>query len=621
MVHLLEQAAKQAQGRRAVAIAPLLIQLRTAGVNQLNRLSTNLRQFPARLRVASNAWINSFNARGGLPGALRRLPGALRNAARQFRNLAQNARQAARALVVYAFTSRLAVAASQGLVNGVTRMAPLLATFAGKAALAAAALLPLAGTIGNLIPLVMLIVPAAATAGLAVLGLKLAFGGMKEALDAGLSGDVEEFEKALKKLAPQAADTVRALVKIRDQWKGTAKGFQGRVFEGAASELLALSNFIKPIADRWLPRLALRFAEVRNQLANGLANFAADGRLEGVWRNLHVALSDLLDVVSPLGRAFGDILQVAAPRFAEVAGHIKDAAKAFSEWIRGARDSGKLGEWLDKAMTTFGKLKDIVVNLSTAMAGIFKASSGGGDSMLDSFVAWTKDLSDWVNSGDGQRLIKIFSDVFSVISNSAPVFSLLLDAINFCVGAFKMLGIVAAAVWGGLVQLVKNAITLILEQLGYIVNGAAAAFGWIPGIGDKLRAAENKFNEWRDNVNNSLNGIQKTVDITVVYRAVRIGPHMVSGSQQSGTYSSGIGGRASGGPVNKGQSVWVGERGPELVSFGQSGMVHNAQASRRMAEGGSSGGGMSWSGSMSGLDAMFFRWLQEAIRTGKLKLA
>lgn len=44
----------------------------------------------------------------------------------------------------------------------------------------------------------------------------------------------------------------------------------------------------------------------------------------------------------------------------------------------------------------------------------------------------------------------------------------------------------------------------------------------------------------------------------------------------------GIGGRASGGPVKKGQTFWVGERGPELVTFSRDGWVHDAQKSKRM---------------------------------------
>lgn len=43
--------------------------------------------------------------------------------------------------------------------------------------------------------------------------------------------------------------------------------------------------------------------------------------------------------------------------------------------------------------------------------------------------------------------------------------------------------------------------------------------------------------------------------------------------------------RASGGPVVAGQSYWVGEKGPELVTFGQSGYVHDAASSARMSAG------------------------------------
>lgn len=43
--------------------------------------------------------------------------------------------------------------------------------------------------------------------------------------------------------------------------------------------------------------------------------------------------------------------------------------------------------------------------------------------------------------------------------------------------------------------------------------------------------------------------------------------------------------RASGGPVVPGQPYWVGEKGPELVTFGRSGYVHDASSSARMGSG------------------------------------
>jgi hypothetical protein len=52
------------------------------------------------------------------------------------------------------------------------------------------------------------------------------------------------------------------------------------------------------------------------------------------------------------------------------------------------------------------------------------------------------------------------------------------------------------------------------------------------------------------------------------------------------------GGRATGGPVTAGLTYLVGERGPELVTFGKDGYVHNNAATQAMLSG-SSGGGSS----------------------------
>jgi hypothetical protein len=56
-----------------------------------------------------------------------------------------------------------------------------------------------------------------------------------------------------------------------------------------------------------------------------------------------------------------------------------------------------------------------------------------------------------------------------------------------------------------------------LNVLGFFIQGAAAAFGWIPGIGPKLQAAAIAFDQFRDKVNNALGGIHdQTVAINVV---------------------------------------------------------------------------------------------------------
>lgn len=66
-----------------------------------------------------------------------------------------------------------------------------------------------------------------------------------------------------------------------------------------------------------------------------------------------------------------------------------------------------------------------------------------------------------------------------------------------------------------LIEGFQYAVGFVLSQLGLIINAAATAFGWIPGIGGKLKSAASQFDTFRDNVNRSLDGIQKNLEIKV----------------------------------------------------------------------------------------------------------
>jgi hypothetical protein len=57
-----------------------------------------------------------------------------------------------------------------------------------------------------------------------------------------------------------------------------------------------------------------------------------------------------------------------------------------------------------------------------------------------------------------------------------------------------------------------------------------------------------------------------------------------------------VSGRAVGGDVKAGKSYMVGEQGPELVTFGSDGYVHDTQSTRAMLSGASGGSAGSWGG-------------------------
>lgn len=127
-----------------------------------------------------------------------------------------------------------------------------------------------------------------------------------------------------------------------------------------------------------------------------------------------------------------------------------------------------------------------------------------------------------------------------------------------------------------------------LDGFGKILHMAAIAFGWIPGIGPKLIAAEIEFQRFASKVNADLAAIQdQNVNVNVWYNPKGSPPPGMAGGKgasNSGWRIMGSGGTGSG-------VVLAGERGPELIDLGASGRVYNPEQTRRMVQGGISGSG------------------------------
>jgi phage-related protein len=74
--------------------------------------------------------------------------------------------------------------------------------------------------------------------------------------------------------------------------------------------------------------------------------------------------------------------------------------------------------------------------------------------------------------------------------------------------AFHAVGTAAMAMWNDAIRpAFKFIADLWFSVVGALVDGAAKAFGWMPGIGGKLKAAAKQFDHFRDEVNNALSGI------------------------------------------------------------------------------------------------------------------
>lgn len=132
-------------------------------------------------------------------------------------------------------------------------------------------------------------------------------------------------------------------------------------------------------------------------------------------------------------------------------------------------------------------------------------------------------------------------------TNSLPhAFGVAMDAIGKVLSGFEKL-------------LDKWLVNPYLSLISFILNGAAKAFGWVPGLGGKLKDAAKKFDDFKDAVNRSLNGIKnysRTVKVTVTGN----GANLVANGQI-------VGHLAAGGTVTKSGRYLVGEEGPEIAEL------------------------------------------------------
>lgn len=132
-----------------------------------------------------------------------------------------------------------------------------------------------------------------------------------------------------------------------------------------------------------------------------------------------------------------------------------------------------------------------------------------------------------------------------------------------------------------------------LTVVSGIVIGAAKAFGWVPGLGPKLKSAAAKIVGFKDDANSAISRIQNSLEMTVKTQKARnalndlrraasapitvpvfLQTHYTAGSVNvAGVGRVNAGMRAGGGPVQAHQPYVVGEKHAELFVPDESGYI------------------------------------------------
>ncbi|MFJ3704866.1 MULTISPECIES: hypothetical protein [unclassified Streptomyces] len=410
----------------------------------------------------------------------------------------------------------------------------------GEASAAGGSLGPVFGAVAaaiglSLLPALGALVPMMAGAGLAAGTLKLGFSGIGDAVTAA-GEDKKKYAEELKKLSPESRSLTKELVKLKDEFGDVGKRIQKVMLPGFTRAL----KDARPVVDI-LGKGMVQLGKGFGQAAAGAGRLFRSG---GFQADLKTNLTLGMSFVRELGGGFGALLR----GLLDFGAKSKPTLDAFSTGLSGLLGKGGGGlvgmfrglevgiegsakfldgffSMINKVLPAIGRFAGEVARATGPMFGeAFKLAGDTAASGFDTLGKVMKGLSPvFKDIGFG---IKAMSDIFAIMAPTvrdvgAAIFGAFLpsfseidkargplqrlsDSIQANKGTIQE---VARIMGNGFIDMASMAIQHLpgilgifkvvtggmVAALGGVLHAAASAFGWIPGIGGKLKAADQAF--------------------------------------------------------------------------------------------------------------------------------
>ena len=323
-----------------------------------------------------------------------------------------------------------------------------------------------------------------------------------------------------------------------------------------------------------------------NKEFGGTAKAAGEGAAGSLAR-----LQDMgSDLMRTLGQGLLPVLENGVKALAGWAQPLSDASGDMQEFLLILTDaSATIGD----DTSDLGKLAYVIRNvLATAFSTVF--------GVIKAVIGWWRTYLEPAFKRVAAELLPKLQAMFSSVGKTMNEHQ---DIIRAVQAAFKILGMVfqqiIIPVLGKVAGVIISAVgpafkiwastvsTIVIPALKWLVqavmlviqatlDAAARAFGWIPGLGPKLKAAAAGFGKFRNDVNAALNGIQdETVTISVFTKADYATQALLKQYRNSGKlqHLESIAARARGGPTSANKAYLIGEEGPEIFVPSSNGHV------------------------------------------------
>lgn len=327
------------------------------------------------------------------------------------------------------------------------------------------------------------LLPAVANSAAVGIGaMKLATQGFGDALAE--MDDPEKFAEALEKLSPAARESAQAIKGLSPAWKTMQQTVQEGFFSGLGDRITAVGGKVTTILGGGF----LNAARGANAAAAGILDMLAKAErtqaLSTIVNSGGRAFGNLAKSMVPVVGALLDIGAVAGPIFEELTGGATAATQRFADFIREARVSGDLGEWIRSGMSAFGDLLGILGNIGRLIGAVFRAANADGNGLLSTVRDLTAGWADWAASTEGQeRLGEVFGALNTILQTTSGVLTTVLPIIGDLIVWFAQLpapvqaAVVGFVTWGSVIGLVMTKLAPLISGVGLlssVITGGVA---------------------------------------------------------------------------------------------------------------------------------------------------
>jgi phage-related protein len=327
-----------------------------------------------------------------------------------------------------------------GPITTLAKFSAILSAITIAASAAVAALPPLIGFIiqlGEASVGVAALLPAALATGITLLGtFKIAVNDVGKAISTGLSGEMKQFEKAIKNLPAPTQEFVKAVVSLKPAIEQVKLSIGTRFFADLADDAKTLGNLYLPLVAHQMSQVAGAFNEGFQRAAAFLSTESTFKDFSVIFEDMPKIAAELANSLAPLLRIFTDLAVVGSGFLPTLIRGLSSAATAAADFVSRMRETGQLESFISKGLSFFGELFNLLTQIGGTFSAIFSSANAVGGGLLGTLTQIFTATNQFFSSIQGQEtLATVFSSVQEVVGATLPILLTLAESIAPIVGA------------------------------------------------------------------------------------------------------------------------------------------------------------------------------------------